>query len=116
MGPHGSHLPARRCGAGLTRAVVTIERLAPGDARGAALWDDFVMACPQATFFHRSAWQALMREVFHHDTHFLYAVDAGHITGVLPLAHVKSMLFGKSLTSLPFAVYGGVAADDEASA
>jgi len=96
--------------------VVTIERLAPGDARGAALWDAFVMACPQATFFHRSAWQTLMREVFHHDTHFLYATQAGRITGVLPLAHVKSMLFGKSLTSLPFAVYGGVATDDEASA
>ncbi len=96
--------------------MVTIERLAPGDARGAALWDAFVMACPQATFFHRSAWQTLMREVFHHDTHFLYATQAGRITGVLPLAHVKSMLFGKSLTSLPFAVYGGVATDDEASA
>jgi hypothetical protein len=35
---------------------------------------------------------------------------------VLPLAHVKSLLFGNALTSLPFAVYGGVAADDEASA
>ena len=96
--------------------MLTIERLAPGDASGAALWDAFVMACPQATFFHRSAWQTLMREVFHHDTHFLYATQAGRITGVLPLAHVKSMLFGKSLTSLPFAVYGGVATDDEASA
>ncbi len=38
------------------------------------------------------------------------------ITGVLPLAHVKSLLFGNALTSLPFAVYGGVAATDEASA
>ena len=94
----------------------TIERLAEGDARGAALWDAFVMACPQATFFHRAAWQNVMRDVFHHDTHFLYALTEGRITGVLPLAHVSSMLFGKSLTSLPFAVYGGVAADDEASA
>ncbi|MBA4175603.1 MAG: peptidoglycan bridge formation protein FemAB [Leptothrix sp. (in: Bacteria)] len=80
------------------------------------MWDAFVMACTQATFFHRSEWQRLMREVFHHDTHFLYATQSGRITGVLPLAHVKSMLFGKSLTSLPFAVYGGVAADDETSA
>jgi hypothetical protein len=36
--------------------------------------------------------------------------------GVLPLAHVKSMLFGNSLTSLPFAVYGGVVADDDEAA
>ncbi len=96
--------------------MATIERLAPGDAGTAASWDAFVQRCPSATFFHRSAWQGLMREVFRHDTHFLYAHEAGRITGVLPLAHVRSMLFGKSLTSLPFAVYGGVAAEDEASA
>jgi FemAB-related protein (PEP-CTERM system-associated) len=96
--------------------VPTIERLAPQDARGAALWDAFVMACPQATFFHRSAWQALLRENFGHDTHFLFAHEGGRVTGVLPLAHMKSLLFGNALTSLPFAVYGGVAADDEATA
>ena len=94
----------------------TIERLSPGDVRGAALWDDFVLACPQATFFHRAGWQDIMRDVFRHDTHFLYAQDQGRITGVLPLAHVRSLLFGKSLTSLPFAVYGGVASQDETSA
>jgi FemAB-related protein (PEP-CTERM system-associated) len=94
----------------------TIERLAPGDARSAALWDAFVMACPQATFFHRAAWLSVMRDVFHHDAYFLYALTDGRLTGVLPLAHVKSRLFGNSLTSLPFAVYGGVAAEDEASA
>ncbi len=94
----------------------TIERLAPQDARGAALWDAFVMACPQATFFHRSAWQQVMRDVFRHDTHYLFAHEGGRVTGVLPLAHMKSVLFGTALTSLPFAVYGGVAAEDEATA
>lgn len=94
----------------------TIERLALGDVRGAASWDAFVETSLHATFFHRSGWQHLMRDVFRHDTHFLYAHDQGRITGVLPLAHVKSTLFGNSLTSLPFAVYGGVAAEDEGSA
>jgi FemAB-related protein (PEP-CTERM system-associated) len=94
----------------------SIERLSPGDARSAALWDAFVMACPQATFFHRAAWQTVQREVFRHETYFLYALTDGRITGVLPLAHVNSMLFGNALTSLPHAVYGGVAAADEASA
>ena len=98
----------------------TVSRLDPQDAREIASWDAFVMACPQATFFHRAGWQRILREVFGHDTHYLLArtgngVD-GRITGVLPLAHVKSVLFGNSLTSLPFAAYAGVAADDEASA
>jgi FemAB-related protein (PEP-CTERM system-associated) len=96
--------------------MVTIERLAPADVRGAVSWDAFVMACPQATFFHRSAWQQILRDVFKHEPYFLCAKTGDHITGVLPLAHVKSMLFGNALTSLPFAVYGGVAALDEDSA
>ena len=50
--------------------------------------------------------------VFRHPTHFLYAEDAAGIRGVLPLAHVRSRLFGNALVALPFAVYGGVAAVD----
>lgn len=51
-----------------------------------------------------------MHGAFGHDTYFLYVEAGGHIQGVLPLAHVDSWLFGNSLVSLPFAVYGGVAA------
>ena len=95
----------------------TIERLPLHDARAAAAWDHFVMACPQATFFHRAGWQRILHDVFRHDTYFICARDEqGGISGVLPLAHVRSMLFGNALTSLPFAVYGGVAAADEDSA
>lgn len=96
--------------------MTVIERLLPQDAPGAAAWDAFVLACPDATFFHRAGWQRLMREVFRHDTYYLLARTDGRITGVLPLAHVNSMLFGNALTSLPFAAYAGVAAVDEASA
>jgi FemAB-related protein (PEP-CTERM system-associated) len=96
--------------------VPHIQRLAPDNARDNARWDAFVFAHSQATFFHRSAWQRILGEVFRHPTHYLYAESAGRITGVLPLAHVRSMLFGSSLCSLPFAVYGGAVAEDEDSA
>ncbi|MBS0446966.1 MAG: FemAB family PEP-CTERM system-associated protein [Proteobacteria bacterium] len=93
--------------------MTVARRLSPDDARTAAAWDAFVLACPDATFFHRAGWQDVIRRVFRHDTYFLYAQDAaGAITAVLPLAHVKSLLFGNALVSLPFAVYGGVAASD----
>lgn len=91
-------------------SALTIRRLDPLDLATVALWDDFVMACPAATFFHRAGWQRIVRAVFRHDTYFLYAEADGHIQGVLPLGHVNSWLFGNSLISLPFAVYGGVAA------
>jgi FemAB-related protein (PEP-CTERM system-associated) len=96
--------------------VTVVERLNPEDARELASWDEFVLACPQATFFHRAGWMKILREVLKHDTHYLLARTQGRITGVLPLAHVKSRLFGNALTSLPFAAYAGVAAEDPASA
>ena len=95
---------------------LAVHRLDVHCAADAAQWDAFVLACPQATFFHRAGWQTVIREVFRHDTYFLSAQTQGCIRGVLALAHVNSRLFGNALTSLPFAVYGGVAALDEEAA
>ena len=89
--------------------MLTVKRLSPQDAATAARWDTFVMACPEATFFHRAGWQKIIGDVFQHDNYYLYAELDGQIQGVLPLGHINSWLFGNSLTSLPFAVYGGVA-------
>jgi FemAB-related protein (PEP-CTERM system-associated) len=86
-----------------------IKLLDPADQGSAKRWDEFVFACPEATFFHRAAWQGIIKDVFRHPTYFFYAEEAGKITGVLPLAHVKSLLFGNALIALPFAVYGGIA-------
>ena len=92
---------------------LSLHRLAPPDYPA---WDAYVLAHPQATFFHRAGWQRIIETVFAHPTFFLYAQRAGRIVGVLPLAQVRSRLFGNALSSLPFAVYGGVLADDAAAA
>src|SRR3990172_11888361 len=63
-----------------------------------AEWDAFVVACPQATFFHRAGWKAVI-ESLGHDTHYLYAEVDGRIDGVLPLGHMQSRLFGNALVS-----------------
>lgn len=97
-------------------SVLRIHRLDSHDGGQVARWEAFVLACPQATFFHRAGWQSIIREVFRHDTYFLYAEAHGVIQGVLPLGHVNSRLFGHALTGLPFAVYGGVAAVTEEAA
>jgi len=96
--------------------MVQVNRLVVGDATAASRWDAFVRACPEATFCHLSGWGRALEGVFGHETHFLQATQGDRITGVLPLAFVQSRLFGNSLTSLPFCVYGGVAAEDAASA
>jgi len=76
-------------------------------------WDEFVSACPEATFFHRAGWKTVIERAFGHRTTFLYAEAGGRIEGVLPLAEVSSILFGHALVSLPFCVYGGIAAGSE---
>ena len=96
--------------------IISVKRLVLGDTVNTERWDKFVFSCPGATFFHRSGWQNIVRDVFHHETYFLYAEEDGVIQGVLPLGNVNSWLFGNSLTGLPFAVYGGVAADNPLAA
>ena len=78
-----------------------------------ARWDDFVVSCEEATFFHRAGWKNVIENAFGHKTWFLYAERNQQILGVLPLVEVKSRLFGYSLSSLPFCVYGGIATTND---
>lgn len=78
-------------------------------------WDGFVERHPDATFFHLSGWKTVIEKAFGHRTYFLYTEEGGGITGVLPLVHVNSLLFGNSLVSCAFCVYGGAVADNEDS-
>jgi polysaccharide deacetylase family protein (PEP-CTERM system associated) len=59
-------------------------------------WDHFVQHCEEATFFHRAGWQQVIEEAFGHPTWFMYAANADGIKSVLPLAHIKSALFGNT--------------------
>lgn len=75
-------------------------------------WDPFVRARPAAQVYHASGWADLAREVFGHAVYFIEArTAAGELAGVLPLVQQKSVLFGNSLTSIPFFNYGGALAD-----
>jgi FemAB-related protein (PEP-CTERM system-associated) len=80
-----------------------------------ARWDSFVASCPEATFFHRAGWRQVLERAFGHDTYYLFAESDGRIEGILPLGHLRSRLFGNALVSVPFCVYGGVAAASDAA-
>lgn len=85
------------------------------DATAAPAWDDYVRRAPQATFCHLSGWGRVIERVWRHTPHHLMAERDRQVTGVLPLFHVHSRLFGSMLVSSPNAVYGGVAADEDQS-
>jgi FemAB-related protein (PEP-CTERM system-associated) len=80
-----------------------------------AAWDRVVLAMPRGTVFHRAGWSRVVETAFSHATHYAFAERDGAITGVLPLARVKTRLFGDTLISAPFCVYGGVLAADAES-
>lgn len=88
----------------------------PYEERDRPEWMGLVDTSSDATFFHRIEWKGIIEEVFGHRTHYLVAERGDKIVGVLPLCEIKSLIFGHSLISLPFAVYGGAAVNDDAAA
>ena len=94
-------------------AALRVKRLGDSDAQR---WDEFVEACPQATFFHRAGWKQVIEGVLGHTACYLYAERDGKLEGVLPLGHIRSRWFGNALISVPFCVYGGAAAVTHAAA
>jgi FemAB-related protein (PEP-CTERM system-associated) len=92
--------------------AVVVHALEPAQE---AAWDRFVEAMPSGTFFHRAGWAKVIETAFGHATHYSFTERDGAITGVLPLARVKTRLFGDTLISSPFCVYGGPLAEDAES-
>jgi len=92
---------------------VRVRDFAPDDA---ARWEAFVEACGEATFFHRIGWRGILERCFGHRTRYLLAERGAELVGVLPLAEVKSLLFGHALVSLPFCAEAGIAATDAEAA
>ena len=93
--------------------TVVIEEL-PADGHGE--WDAYIADAPGATFFHRAGWMRVVRKVYGHRPLYLVARRpvSGRVCGALPLFAVSGPLTGRALISIPYAVNGGVAADDAA--
>src|SRR5688572_3110928 len=62
-------------------------------------------------------WLNVLRRGLRHETFCLEAIDDdGSTRGIMHLAYVNTLLFGRFLVSLPYLNYGGVVADDESVA
>jgi FemAB-related protein (PEP-CTERM system-associated) len=59
------------------------------------------------------AWLLVLNRGLGHEPHCVVAVRDGKVQGMLPLAYVRSWLFGRFLVSLPYLNYGGVMAEDD---
>jgi serine/alanine adding enzyme len=80
-------------------------------------WDAFVSSHKNSSNYHRYGWRKVIEKSFGHETLYLAAVnDSSDICGLLPLAYMKSLIFGRFLISLPFFNYGGLLCDSDAIA
>lgn len=80
------------------------------------MWNTYLESMPTATICHHFLWRVVISHAYRHDPLYLLACTGSRVRGILPLFAVRSHLFGKSLTSMPFLDYGGVCTDDEATA
>lgn len=90
--------------------MINVVQFSDKDAKN---WDDYVQNHSEGTFFHLSAWQTVFKKSFGFKCHYLIAKQEDKIVGLLPLTEQRSWLFGHSLVSSPFCVYGGVIADSD---
>jgi len=78
----------------------------------AATWDAAVDGFAGATAAHLYAWKPLIEDVYQQECPYIAARRAGRITAVLPLVDVRSVLFGRSLVSMPYLNSGGPIGDN----
>jgi FemAB-related protein (PEP-CTERM system-associated) len=88
-----------------------------------AAWDSFVHARPDACGYHEWAWRSVFERAFGHERLYLIArrgpagpAGPAAPVGILPLVEIRSWLFGRTMTSLPFVNFGGVLAESDSVA
>lgn len=72
------------------------------------------MGSDASSCYHLIGWKDVIEKSLGNKTYYLLAEDSDNtITGILPLVHLKSFLFGNYMISIPYFNYGGVCADSD---
>lgn len=96
-------------------ARIDVARVPLSDAAAMARIDAFVLGRPEGQVFQRPAWLKAVTRGCGQDGFFLIAEERGRLTGVVPVTHMRSLLFGKALVSSGFGVGGGILGSDDAA-
>ncbi len=74
-------------------------------------WDNYTLSHPSGTIFHLTAWKNTIEKTFNHKSTYLIAESQNKIYGIFPIFEIKSLVFGHSFISIPFAEIGGPLTD-----
>ncbi|MEN9975422.1 MAG: hypothetical protein RLZZ282_1428, partial [Verrucomicrobiota bacterium] len=72
------------------------------------VWDSYVMARPDHSVFHTSAWARVLSDSYAHRPFYLRIIVEGEEAALVPLMQVHSSLTGLRGVSVPFADFAGV--------
>lgn len=78
-----------------------------------ARWEAFVARGGPRPLSYHPAWLSVLERGLGQTPYCLEAVEGDETRGLLPLIHMRSLLFGGFLVGLPYLNYGGVLADDD---
>jgi serine/alanine adding enzyme len=77
-------------------------------------WNAYVRESEKSTCYHLIGWKDVIERSFGHKTYYFLSEDKNNtINGILPLVHLRSVLFGNFMISLPYFNYGGICADNK---
>jgi FemAB-related protein (PEP-CTERM system-associated) len=77
-----------------------------------AEWNAFVEGHRLATVDHLWQWRNILEDAFGYETEYLVARRGSTLEGILPLALLRSRVFGRRIISLPALNYGGLLVRD----
>jgi len=78
--------------------------------------DEYARRGPQVPLSRLPSWLTVLAQALRHNVYCIEAVEGHQTWGFLPLAYIRSLLFGRFLVSLPYLNGAGVLADDSAMA
>lgn len=92
----------------MREAVIIAEKDRP-------VWDEFVMSNPRSIAWQSYGWSDVLNRHYKGIEFYPLAVfDGSRLCGILPLYHMKGVTGKSELMSVPYAVAGGILADDPA--
>ena len=100
-----------------TQQGVAVRRYGPDEIQARlSTWEAYFANRPTSTIGNHPGWLSVLQRGLKHVPYCLEATRDDGIVGLLPLAYVRSALFGRFLVSLPYLNSSGVMADDDRAA
>ena len=76
-------------------------------------WNNYLKQNTQGNFYQRYEWKNIIESNFGHECNFMIAEQDHNVVGLFPMVYIKSNIFGKIISSMPFVNFGGLIGDSQ---